>query len=231
LNIRRFISALFVSLCFTDVLFAGSIVRVGISEEVTGLLDYSGGHLSGPLSSLYECVFERSGLEPQYVSIPLKRGLYYLEKGHLDALIPLARSPERDESLVFAGELIRSDFVYVSFKPLPKISDSESLRFGILRGFVGRVFVPESASRIEEVTHWPQLVPMLERGRVDVSVIPSVMIEDVLGERAKDAFVQKAGELSASMYISPRHELASVSFLVMRAVEACRPEPGVLSSR
>jgi ABC-type amino acid transport substrate-binding protein len=227
----RFIPILFVFLCFSDLSVAENIIRVGISEGVSGLVDHSEGHLSGSLSSLYTCVFETSGLEPQYVSIPLKRGLYYLERGHLDALLPLARTPDRDESLVFAGELIRAEYAYVSFKPLPEVSGNTSLRFGIVRGFVGHLFIPESASLIEEVTSWSQLVPMLERGRVDASVIPSILVDDVLGERAKEAVIQKAGELSASMYISPRHELTNVSFRIMQAVEACRSENGMLSSR
>lgn len=142
----------------------------------------------------------------------------------------MARTAQRDEYLVFAGELIRAEYSYVSFKPLPAIVDSISLRFGLVRGFLGQVFVPDSASSIEEVTNWYQLVPMLERGRVDVSVIPSMLVDDILGERAKDAFIQQAGELEASLYISPRHELTNISLQIMNSVEACRRKSGMVSS-
>ena len=226
-----FTAVFFVFISCTDVVFAEPIIRVGVSEGVAGWVDPSEGSISGSLSSLYKCVFEKSGLQPQYVSTPLKRGLYDLEKGRLDALIPLARTPDRDRSLVFAGELIRSEYVYVSFKSLPDISDTISLRFCIVRGSVGDVFVPESASQVEEVNRWSQLVPMLERGRVDVSVIPSMLVEEVLGQRSKEAFVQKAGALSTSMYISPFHELTNISFRIMSSVDACRPEEGRLSRR
>lgn len=230
MGIARCVALIFVFVSFTSGAWADSTIRVGISEGVDGLVDHSEGKLQGSLSSLYECVFEKSGLEPQYVSIPLKRGLYYLERGHLDALLPLARTAERDDSLVFAGELIRAEYSYVSFKPLPISLESMSLTFGLVRGFVGHVFIPESASNIEEVTSWSQLVPMLERGRIDVSVIPSMLVEKVLGERAKEAFIQRAGELAASLYISPRLELTNISFRIMSSVESCRPQSEVLSS-
>lgn len=230
MGITRCTALFFVVFSFTSGVWADSTIRVGISEGVDGLVNHSDGKLHGTLSSLYECVFEKSGLEPQYVSIPLKRGLYYLERGRLDALLPLARTAERDSSLVFAGELIRAEYSYVSFKPLPASLDSMSLAFGIVRGFVGHVFIPESASKIDEVSSWSQLVPMLERGRIDVSVIPSMLVEKVLGERAKEAFTQRAGELAASLYISPRHELTDISFRIMSSVEACRPQSEAVSN-
>ena len=229
MGIARCTALFFVLVSFTSGAWADSSIRVGISEGVDGLVDHSDGKLQGTLSSLYKCVFEKSGLEPQYVSIPLKRGLYYLERGHLDALLPLARTAERDSYLVFAGELIRAEYSYVSFKPLPTSLDSMSLAFGLVRGFVGHVFIPESASKVEEVTSWSQLVPMLERGRIEVSVIPSMLVEEVLGDRAREAFVHRAGELAASLYISPRHELTNISFRIMNSVEACRPQSEVVS--
>lgn len=231
MGICRFIGFLALFLFYTGVVFAEPVIQVGVSDGVPEFVGQSQGKLNGALSSVYECVFEKSGLEPHYVSIPLKRGLYYLKRGELDVLLPLARTPERDQSMVFAGELVQAEYSYVSFKPLPTDIAGSNLKFGLVRGFAGHVFVPESAPKTEDVTSWSQLVPMLDRGRIDVSVVPTRLVDIVLGERAKEAFLRKSGELSASMYISPRHKMSNVSFRIMNSVEACRTQEGILPHR
>ncbi len=147
--IRRTFLYLIVLICLSSQLRAEVTLRVGISEGVTGVVELSDGELTGALSKPYDCVFDNASIPVEFVSVPpLKRGLYYLESGELDVLIPLARSPpERDESLIFAGELIRADYSYIAFKPIDDLLAQDVLRVAVVRGFVGSLFLPKSVER------------------------------------------------------------------------------------
>lgn len=229
MTICRTFLYLIVPFVLSSQLHAEVTLRVGISEGVTGVVEFADGELTGSLSKPYDCVFDNASVPVEFVSVPLKRGLYYLESGELDALIPLARSPERDESLIFAGELIRADYSYVAFKPVDDLLTRDGLRVAVVRGFVGSLFLPNSVDRVEEVNSWAQLAPMLERDRVDVSVIPTMLIEQVMGEKTENAYIKPAGVLEASLYISPKHRGSEVTERILNSVEQCRSEPGSIT--
>lgn len=207
--------------CFCQ-LHAEHTLRVGVSEGVPELMDIYDGHLAGSLATTYGCVFESTRYQVEYVSVPLKRGLYYLEKGQLDVLIPLARNPQRDQKLIFGGELIRSEYSYISTEPFDEILERETARFAIVRGFVGSVFIPDSAYHVYEVTRWSQLVPMLTRGRADASIIPTKIAGQVLGDLIDQLHVKPAGVLDASLYISPVHGLSEIKERIQGSVQKCR---------
>lgn len=229
MTIRRTFLNLIVLFSLSSQLHAEETLRVGISEGVTGVVEFSDGELTGALSKPYDCVFDNASIPVEFVSVPLKRGLYYLESGELDALIPLARSPERDESLIFAGELIRADYSYVAFKPIDDLLAQDILRVAVVRGFVGSLFLPKTVDQVEEVNSWEQLVPMLDRDRVDVSVIPTLLLEQVMGDRIEDAYIKPAGVLEASLYISAQHRASEVAERIQKAVEQCQAEPGAIT--
>ena len=229
MTICRTFLYLTVPFVLSSQLHAEVTLRVGISEGVTGIVEFADGELTGSLSKPYDCVFDNASVPVEFVSVPLKRGLYYLESGQLDALIPLARSPERDESLIFAGELIRADYSFVALKPIDDLLAQDDLRVAVVRGFVGGLFLPGGADQVEEVNSWEQLVPMLERDRVDVSVIPTLLVEKVMGESIEDVYIKPAGVLEASLYISPKHEGSEVTERILDSVEECRSEPGSIT--
>lgn len=195
-------------------------VRVGITDVPGGVLHVDDGELSGSLAGPYRCVFQRAGLDIQLVPVPLQRGLYYLAHGELDALLPLAGTAERDKMASFAGELLRASYVFVTARRNPSRA-AAGLRYGILRGFVGKVFVPESASVIEEVSTWAQLPQMLERDRIDAAVMPAMVAQTLLTQHKEAFFLQPAGSLPISMYVSSRNGHTESASRIKAAVAEC----------
>lgn len=196
--------------------------RVGVADGPGGFLEISGGELTGSLADLYECVFTRTGLDVEFVSVPLKRGLYYLNQGVLDALMPLARTPDRDQEADFAGELFSAEYVFVTTKPILPITGKRGLRYGTLRGFVGKIFVTDPAANVEEVSKWLQLLPMLQLDRIDVAVMPSLLADSLLEGWDAEVYVQDAGRLPISMYLSGNPRQPERVEDVEAAVRDCR---------
>ncbi|PTB92047.1 hypothetical protein C9974_13865 [Marinobacter sp. B9-2] len=62
-------------------------ITVGVGTGMLNAISYSDGDLAGDLAPLYKCVFDRSGVEPKYLEVPLKRGFKYLGSGEIDVLV------------------------------------------------------------------------------------------------------------------------------------------------
>lgn len=197
-------------------------VRVGVADAPRDVLGVTDGELTGALAPAYGCVFRRAALEIQFVPVSLQRGLYYLGHGELDALMPLAVTADRDSMADFAGELFPAHYVFVTTKPGTALTEGSGLRFGTLRGFVGRVFVPESAAVLEEVTTWAQLPQMLRRDRIDAAVMPSILAKTLLEHREGEFFMQPAGSLPISMYLSRHEGSVDKTRRIREAVSDCR---------
>jgi polar amino acid transport system substrate-binding protein len=129
---------------------AAASVPVAVGEGLKGVIGYSDGKLHGSLAPLYECVFDRADIQPQYIQVPLKRGLGYLHSGEVSMVLPLAQSERRDRIGEFAGELFSADYVFVSNRQLPPISETSGLKYGLPRSFVGEQFITDENPRIEE---------------------------------------------------------------------------------
>lgn len=230
LVVRTFFHVCLMVLSLTVSASAAQVIRVGVAEGMVGVLDYTDGGLTGTLSDLYQCVMEGAGQEIQYVPTPLRRGLFYLSRGEVDVLIPLAQTAERDDMARFGGELFSAEYVYVTLDDYSDITDTHGLSYGILRGFVGKVFIPATASWVEEVSSWDQLLPMLKLRRIDVAVMPALLVKRLLGDRIGDVHVQDAGKLPVSLYLSSALEHTEVADQIMEAVETCRPVQGASST-
>lgn len=202
---------------------ADRTLRVGIVEVPTGILEVSGRGLIGVLATHYECVFTRLGLSVEFVSVPLGRGLYYLDRNQLDAVIPLARTPDRDKRATFAGELFTTGYDFVALKPLFPLSDGSEIRYGVLRGFAGAAFIPDSAASVERVSNGAQLMPMLQHDRIDIALMPSAVAQDVQRRAEEAVYIERAGNMPVSMYISHRFSQSGESDGIGRAVKECRP--------
>jgi ABC-type amino acid transport substrate-binding protein len=196
-------------------------ITVGVGTGMLNAISYSDGDLAGDLAPLYKCVFDRSGVEPKYLEVPLKRGFKYLGSGEIDVLLPLAKSPVRDDIALFGGALFRADYVYVSLRSLPEINETEGLRYAVPRSFVGSEFIREDDARVSEVSDWTQLALLLEYGRIDVAVLPELMVENVFRNGETEVYQQLAGKLPISFYMSDSTQEAGVADRLMASVEQC----------
>lgn len=207
-----------------QILVSGSAVasvQVAVGEGLNDVIGYSEGALQGDLAPLYQCIFSRAGVEPDFIQVPLNRGLRYLDSGQISMVLPLAQSADRDRIGEFAGELFEVDYVFVSKRELPQISQASGLRYGVPRGFVGRQFIGEPDPKIEEVSQWSQLVAMLEFGRLDAIVLPALLVDDFFGARQVNVYEQPAGQLPMSMYLSRKNLEPDLVARVKLAVESC----------
>ena len=214
--------AVFISLQIFFSSLAAASVPVAVGEGLQGVIGYSDGKLYGSLAPLYECVFDRADIQPQFIQVPLKRGLGYLHSGEVSMVLPLAQSQRRDRIGEFAGELFSADYVFVSNRQLPPISETSGLKYGLPRSFVGEQFITDKNPRIEEVTDWMQLVAMLHYDRLDAIVLPALLVGDLFGPEVVNVFEQPAGTLPVSLYMS-RDTLAKADMnRIKGAIENCR---------
>jgi|25BtaG_2_1085352.scaffolds.fasta_scaffold00076_22 hypothetical protein len=203
------------------VVEARESITVGVGVGMLNAISYTGGDLEGDLAPLYKCVFDRSGVEAKYLELPLKRGFKYLGSGEIDVLLPLAKSPVRDDIALFGGELFRADYVYVSLRSLPDINETEGLRYAVPRSFVGSEFIREEGALVSEVGDWTQLALLLKFDRIDVAVLPELMVENVFKDGGIEIFQQPAGKLPISFYISGNSQKPGVADRLLASVEQC----------
>ena len=214
--------AVFISLQIFFSSLAAASVPVAVGEGLQGVIGYSDGKLHGSLAPLYECIFDRADIQPQFIQVPLKRGLGYLHSGEVSMVLPLAQSERRDRIGEFAGELFSADYVFVSNRQLPPISETSGLIYGLPRSFVGEQFITDENPRIEEVTEWSQLVAMLHYDRLDAVVLPALLVEDLFGPDVVKVFQQTAGTLPVSLYLSRANLDSEDVGKIKRAVRSCR---------
>ncbi|NMT65012.1 hypothetical protein [Marinobacter orientalis] len=206
---------------FTTSAFSDTSIRVGVGSGMLDVISYSNGVLSGPMAPLYKCVFDYADLEVNYIELPLKRGLQYLEVDEISALLPLAKSPTRDRIGLFAGELFVTDYVFVSLDPFPVLEKKEGLKYVAPRGSVAPEFIHGQDAEIYEVTEWSQAASMLRYDRADVAVLPELLVSKLLGLDTVDVYQRSAGTLPVSLYLARNTEDTSVSSKLIAAVQDC----------
>jgi polar amino acid transport system substrate-binding protein len=187
---------------------------------MSDLVDVHQGKLVGAVGNLYQCVFERVHEEVRFVKLPLKRGLLDIRHDDADVLIPLAQSASRDQFAEFGGALLEADYVFISQTPLPSNFERLGLRYGIPRSFVGRDLITDTDAVIEEVSEWSQLPMLLERNRIDIIVLPSLIATEVLGKYEGALLKQYAGTIPASLYMSSGLK-APAKAQIRHAVQEC----------
>jgi len=212
---------------FTTSAFGDNGIRVGVGSGMSNLVSNSSADLSGPLAPLYECVFDRADLEANYIELPLKRGLKYLDKNKIQALLPLAKSPTRDRLGLFAGQLFVADYVFVSLDPTSVLEDKEGLRYVSPRGFIGPEFIQRQDAQIYEVTEWSQAVSMLRYDRADVAVFPQALVIKLFGQDSIDVYQRLAGTLPISLYLANETQDTSVASELIAAVKDCSVENSI----
>jgi len=196
-------------------------LRVVVSSDMLDLVDIEGGKLVGAVGGLYQCVFDRMGEEVRFVKAPLKRGLLEIRNHDADVLIPLAQGASRDRFAEFGGALLEADYAFISKAKLPENFERLGLTYGIPRSFVGKDLITDTGAVIEEVSEWSQLPQLLERDRIDVIVLPSLITAEVLGKDEEKLVKRYAGTIPASLYMSSTLK-ASVKVKIRQAVQDCR---------
>ncbi len=199
---------------------------VAISAETPEVVAVESGRLTGEASPFYQCVFDRSGGQFNFVQLPQKRALHHLRNGQVAAALPLAKHPKRDEYAQFGGELLSVDFVYISLREMPDVPATTGLTYVFLREFAVERFITDPDARIIEAGSWEQVLALLESGRADLTIIPRETLGKLMELTDGSVFVQLAGTLPVSLYIASQFKGTSLSAAIKNAVEACqRAEP------
>ncbi|MFY3775745.1 hypothetical protein ACOSZC_16480 [Marinobacter salsuginis] len=202
---------------------SSAALRVIVSSDMAHLVDVEDSKLVGTIGSLYQCVFDHAEEEVVFTRAPLKRGLLEIRKHRADILIPLARSASRDEFAEFGGALLGADYVFVSKNRLPDNYEKLGLTYGIPREFVGKDLIADPDAVIEEVSDWSQLPPLLQKSRIDVIVVPTLIAPKVLAGLEKNLFMKYAGTIPASLYMSSTLE-QELQARIRESVQSCSIE-------
>lgn len=195
---------------------------VGVFEGIEREIAVAEGELVGRFSPYYECVFSRVEGNFRFVEMPLAQILYQLDKGGIAAGLPLVQTSRRDEYADFGGLLFQTEYVYLLVEDLPPLDSLSGLRYGFVRRFVGDQLLRGEDPSVTHVSDWEQAVEMLIRGRVDLVVLPWVLVDYYMDGFEGDYYERTAAWVDLSLYIS--HEGASTNLTnqIRRSVRECR---------
>ena len=120
----------------------------------------------------------QAGCEAQFIGLPFKRGLTYLQQGKIDLMLHLNQTPERDKHFYFIGPIAyekltlftRSDnqFEITSLPQLVASNEPIAIQRGLFYGAEFDSFYNSSEffkQRVIKVNHIDQLVNTLKRKR------------------------------------------------------------------
>ena len=195
---------------------------VAVSQNASNVLRVEDGRLVGVAAPLYRCVFERTGLEFSFIEMPLARALFSYEHGEVAAVVPLAQSEERDRYGTFAGPLIDVQYVLLSLQELPSFKAIEGMVYVVPRAHLGRQFVSDFVLGGFEVNSWDQVFSMLRLGRADFTVVPRVILNELLEDPGASFYTLPAGVVPSSLYISDAYVDGDLDQRLIRSVATCR---------
>lgn len=221
----RLLALLFLLPVMTIPLFASGAqhaLPVAVSENASKVLRVEDGELAGMAAPLYQCVFDRTGLTFSFTQMPLARALFNYEHGEVAAVVPLARSPERDEHGEFAGPLLEVQYVLLSPQELSSLESIKNKFYVIPRGHLGKQFVAEHVPGGFEVNSWEQVFSMLSLGRADFTVVPELILEDIVSATQTTFYTLPVGFAPSSVYVSDDYLASELDERLKESVAACR---------
>lgn len=195
---------------------------IGVFEGIDREIAVENGELVGRFAPYYQCVFSRVESDFQFVEMPLAQMLYCLEKGGIFAGLPMVQTAERDEYADFGGLLFQTEYVYLLLQDLPPLNSLSGLRFAFVRQFVGAKLLRGADPLVIPVSDWSQAVEMLKRGRVDVVVLPWVLIDLYMKGFDRPYYARTAAWVDLSMYISHRADDSDLTEDLRKAIRKCR---------
>lgn len=215
---------LLLSACLVSTPVLAAEFRVAVSENASDILRVEDGELEGIAAPIYQCVLEGTGFDFSLIELPLARSLMHLEDGEIAVALPLARAPDRGRYGVFAGNLVDVRYLFLSYRELPAIADTEGLLYVLPRGHLGGQFVDDALAKRIDVSAWTQVFTMLKLGRGDFTIVPQVVLPDILRDVDVPLYTQPAGSVPASLYVSRAFDGTGLQQRLARSIVACREE-------
>ncbi|EHJ03119.1 ABC-type amino acid transport substrate-binding protein [Marinobacter sp. DSM 26671] len=195
---------------------------VGVFADIEREISVENGKLVGRFAPYYRCVFSRVGGDFRFINMPLAQILRQLEKGGISVGLPLIQTAERDKYADFGGSLFRLEYVYLMAQDLPPLETMTGLRFGFVRKFAGLQLLKGDSPRVTDVSDWAQAVEMLRLGRVDVVVLPRIMMDLYIDDYPGHYYERTAAWIDLSMYISHRVKDSRLTEDFRDAIRTCR---------
>jgi polar amino acid transport system substrate-binding protein len=117
----------------------GQTLRIA-SEDWAPYIYEEQGALRGLDYEATEVVLQRLGIKVEWQLLPWKRCLVALEQGHVDAILDVFRTPEREASIIYPDEpMSQIEFVlfYANARPYPyrHLQDLQGLKVGVSAGY------------------------------------------------------------------------------------------------
>lgn len=210
------------SACLVSMPVLAAEFRVAVSENASDIVRVENGELAGIAAPIYRCVFAGTGLDFSYVELPLARSLFHLENGEVAVAMPLASSPDRDRYGAFPGNLVDVRYLFLSFRELPPMKEAGDLLYVLPRGHLGARFVESVRTRGIEVSSWQQVFTMLKLGRADFTIVPQVILPDILQDLDEPMYTQPAGSVPASLYVSRAFLDTGLEQRLAERIDICR---------
>lgn len=195
---------------------------IGVFDDIDREIAVENGKLVGRFAPYYRCVFNRVEGDFKFVEMPLAQMLYRLRKGGISAGLPLVQTPERDEYADFGGLLFQTEYVYLLLRDLPPLDSLTGLRFAFVRKFVGGKLLRGEDPQVTDVSDWGQAVELLKNNRVDVVVLPWVLIDTYMNKYDKPYYNRTAAWVDLSMYISHKVNDSRFTEDLRKAIRECR---------
>ncbi|HLA31134.1 MAG TPA: transporter substrate-binding domain-containing protein [Pseudomonas sp.] len=138
-----------------------------------------GGLPGGAAVDLLNEAMQQMGIQGHYINLPFVRALKELDKGSIDLLMLVARSPDRDSYMVFSDAVLnqRTLFCYSNQRNAgfswSRLEDLARYKVGITRGYTysgRRAAIVRHAKNVEDSVSDEQSLIRLMAGRVDVAV-------------------------------------------------------------
>ncbi len=130
---------------------------------------------SGGKGAMYEVVQEiakRLGQSAEIDFIPWARARFKVENNKGIAIIPLARTPDREEKYTWVIHILDDPYVLVTLKnskvDITTLTTSKNLKIGVLTGSVGDTLLKKLGfTNLEQASTDIQNVKKLKLGRID----------------------------------------------------------------
>lgn len=138
----------------------------------------------GPASGLYVEVFgeiaNRLGWKTHYREAPFRRVLKMVQRGEVDIMLGVLKTPDRDDDMTFVTPAFPSDrrlFLYMDdSNRIERYADLYGKTIGVLESYsYFKRFDNDGQLRKEPAPRYENLMLMMEQGRVDVVVAPELI--------------------------------------------------------
>ena len=198
------------------------VFPVAVSANASEVLQVRKGQLEGSAAPLYRCVFERTELPFSFTQLPLARALFNFQHGEAAVVVPLAQSEERDRFGAFAGPLIQVEYLVLSPREITSFKSLQGMIYVLPRGHLGKQFVEDFVPGGFEVNSWEQVFDILRLGRADFTIVPRVLLADLVEGSLDDYYTILAGTAPSSLYVANAYLGTGVYQQLRQSVAACR---------